>query len=180
MNVYIEIFAKPAVGAIVEKVECGNCYIIIQERNKESGGIEDGMIELPAGKIREYENIFAALRCEIWEETGLNVTYINGEDDTLLDETSGYETISFHLFCVTQNLSGGYSIVLQTFLCQAEGGLLLETNETTNIRWEQIEVVKTMLAENPQRFYPMHINALKKYLSIHLTNSYNLMKWKVF
>ncbi len=59
-----ETFAKPAVGAIIEKSEKGERYILIQERQKENGGIENGMLELPAGKIREFENIFDALRRE--------------------------------------------------------------------------------------------------------------------
>lgn len=161
----VEIFAKPAVGAIIEKAEHGKRYILIQERNKENGGIENGMAEIPAGKIREYENIFDALRREVWEETGLRLTYIQGEENTASSKTNGYETISFSPFCITQNLSGGYSIILQTFLCQAVGDLQVETNETTHVRWELAETVETMLFENPQQFYPMHINALKKYFS---------------
>jgi 8-oxo-dGTP pyrophosphatase MutT (NUDIX family) len=70
----IEIFAKPAVGAIIEKVINNKRYILIQDRNKSNDGIETGMIEIPAGKIREYENIFDSLRREVREETGLNIT----------------------------------------------------------------------------------------------------------
>ncbi len=39
------------------------------------------MIEIPAGEIREFENIYDCLRREIHEETGLEVTYIEGEDE---------------------------------------------------------------------------------------------------
>lgn len=94
----MEIFAKPAVGAIIEKIEQGKRYILIQTRNKESGGIENGMTEIPAGKIREYENIFDALRREIWEES---------------------------------------------------------------------TKIKELLTINPLHFYPMHINALRKYCAKH-------------
>lgn len=125
------------------------------------------MLEIPAGKIREYESIFDTLRREVWEETGLTVTQIKGEENLIVSENSGYETISFVPFCSTQNLSGGYSIMLQTFICQAEGELLDETNETVNIRWETIEAVESMLKINPEQFYPMHINALRKYFYLH-------------
>ena len=64
----IEVFAKPAVGAIVEKDINGVRHILIQKRQKNNS--EDGMIEIPAGKIREYENVFETLRREVWEETG--------------------------------------------------------------------------------------------------------------
>ncbi|MGC6176088.1 NUDIX hydrolase [Lacrimispora sp. 38-1] len=159
----IEIFAKPAVGAIIYKVEQGQPYILIQTRNKENGGSENGMIEIPAGKVREYENMFTALRREVWEETGLNIIKIYGEENTVSSEINGYSTISMSPFCVTQNLSGGYSIILHTFICQAEGNLLTNTNETSDVHWEQVETVKEVLYKDPESFYPMHINALKKY-----------------
>lgn len=158
-----EVFAIPAVGAIIQKVEQGQRYILIQTRNKENGGSENGMTEIPAGKVREYENLFTALRREVWEETGLDIIKIYGEENTVSSEMNGYSTISMSPFCVTQNLSGGYSIILHTFICQAVGDLLTKTNETTDIRWEQVEIVEAMLCKDPKRFYPMHINALKKY-----------------
>ena len=159
-----EVFAKPAVGAIIEKTENGCEYLLIQERQKENGGIENGLLEIPAGKIREYENIFTALRREVWEETGLKVTEIAGEKDAISNEINGYKMVSFLPFCSTQNLSGGYSIVLQTFVCHAEGTLLTRSNETTNIRWVTRAECLQML-DKMDGFYPMHINALKKYLS---------------
>ena len=163
----MEVFLKPAVGAIIEKAEQGKRYLLIQERNKENGGIEHGMTEIPAGKIREYENIFDALRREVLEETGLRLTYIYGEECVVSSKINGYEHISFSPFCVTQNLGGGYSIILHTFLCRAAGDLQIKTNETVNVRWELAETVEAMLFENPQQFYPIHINALRKYFSEH-------------
>ena len=163
----VEVFAKPAVGAIIEKTERGCDYILIQERQKENGGIENGLLEIPAGKIREYENIFTALRREVWEETGLKVTEITGEKDAITNEINGYKVMSFSPFCSTQNFSGGYSIVLQTFLCHAEGTLLARSNETTNIRWVTRAECLQMLSYKIDGFYPMHINALKKYLAMN-------------
>ena len=50
-----ERFAIPAIGAIVERTINGKKHIIIQERWKENGDETNGLYELPAGKIREYE-----------------------------------------------------------------------------------------------------------------------------
>jgi 8-oxo-dGTP pyrophosphatase MutT (NUDIX family) len=163
-----EIFAKPAVGAIIEKVSNHKRYILIQDRNKNKDDIETGMIEIPAGKIREYENIFDALRREVWEETGLKITEIVGEEEKVVSHDSGYKTISYLPFCSTQNLSGGYSLILQTFICHVEGELLNQTNETINIRWELVANVEAMLERSPEKFYPMHINALSKYIANNL------------
>ena len=159
-----EIFAKPCVGAIIEKTENGEKYILIQTRQKEDGNETNGMIEIPAGKIREYEDIFSTLRREVWEETGLRITKIQGESDIVSTQVGDVTTISFEPYCVTQNLSGAYSIILNTFLCEAEGDLLEYTNETQDIRWEKVSEIKRLIEESPEKIFFMHINALKKYL----------------
>lgn len=162
----MEKFAKPAVGAIIVKEVNKEKYILIQKRQKENGGSENGMIEIPAGKIREYENIFEALKREVWEETGLTITKINGEEKAIESYVNNNKVISFEPYCVTQNLSGAYSLILNTFLCEAEGSLVQSTNETQNIRWEKAEKVKEMVNENPDDFFLMHVNALRKYFEL--------------
>lgn len=165
-----EVFAKPGVGAIIEqKIDNQDC-ILIQVRQKENGGTENGLVEIPAGKIREYENIFDALRREVWEETGLRVTEIQGEKDAVFTTVNGFQVMNFTPYCSTQNLSGGYSLIVQTFLCRAEGTLLEKTNETTNIRWIPRDKCREMLSDHMESFFPMHVNTLKKYLGIEQTS----------
>lgn len=161
-----EVFAKPCVGAIIEKVIGNERYILIQTRQKEGGNETNGMLEIPAGKIREYEDVFSALRREVWEETGLKLTKIYGEDTSVSTQTGDVTTISFNPYCVTQNLSGAYSMILNTFLCEAEGNLIESTNETENVHWEKVSEIERLLRENPEKIFFMHINALKKYLKV--------------
>lgn len=158
-----ETFAIPCVGAIIEKVIGGEKYILIQTRQKEDGNETNGLIEIPAGKIREYENIFLALRREVWEETGLQVTKIYGEDSSVSAQIGNVSTLSFSPFCITQNLSGAYSIILNTFLCEAEGDLMKSTNETENVHWIRAEELRQMLNESPEKIFFMHVNSLRKY-----------------
>jgi len=113
----------------------------------------DGLLEIPAGKIREYENIFDALRIEVWEETGLHLTVIWGEEDSKFLDVNGNKTIIFSPYCVTQNLSGAYSIILSTFLCEAEGEILERTNETANIRWMKRDALKEIVDNSPQSIF---------------------------
>ena len=162
----MEKFAVPCVAAIIEKIVNNEKYILIQTRQKEDGAETNGMLELPAGKIREYENIFEALRREVKEETGLSITKILGEDNQISNFIKGNEVISYTPYCITQNLSGAYSIILNTFLCEAEGELLTETNESQNIHWIKIEEFKKILKNNPEKIFLLHINALQKYLGI--------------
>ena len=161
-----EQFAKPCVGAIIEKTIQNETYILIQTRQKEDGGKTNGMLEIPAGKIREYEDVFSALRREVREETGLNITKIDGEERAVSVETDGITTVSFTPYCITQNLSGAYSILLNTFLCEAEGELLPNTNETEDIHWMSVNEVRRLVMEAPEKLFFMHINALKQYLGL--------------
>lgn len=159
----MEKFVVPCVAAIIEKIVNNEKYILIQTRQKEDGAETNGMLEIPAGKIREYENIFEALKREVKEETGLTITKILGEDRQVSNLIDGNEVISYTPYCVTQNLSGVYSIILNTFLCEAEGELLSETNESQNFHWMKIEDLKKILKNNPEKIFLLHINALQKY-----------------
>ena len=162
----MEKFTVPCVAAIIEKITNNEKYILIQTRQKEDGAETNGMLELSAGKIREYENIFEALRKEVKEETGLSITKILGEDNQISNFIKGNEVISYTPYCITQNLSGAYSIILNTFLCEAKGELLTETNESQNIHWIKIEEFKKILKNNPEKTFLLHVNALQKYLGI--------------
>lgn len=161
-----ETFAIPAVGAIIVKCIDGEEYILVQNRKKNNGDGCDGQLEIPAGKVREYENIFDALRREVCEETGLRLTKIKGEVESTRLDVVGNETILFSPYCVTQNLSGAYSIILSTFLCEAEGELLERTDETENIHWMKCEELKEIVEQKPESIFLMHVQALKKYLRI--------------
>lgn len=100
----------------------------------------------------------------MWEETGLHITTIQGEDISWFLDVVGNKTIMFSPYCVTQNLSGAYSIILSTFLCEAEGELLQKTNETENIRWMRRDDLKEIVDNSPESIFLMHVHALRKYL----------------
>ena len=164
----IELFAKPGVGGIIEKSENGMNYILIQERFKDNAPLEKGLIEIPAGKIREYENIYDCLRREIKEETGLNVVEIDGESKATVVESNGYKVLNYVPFSSSQCISGNYPIMIQTFICKVEGEMFRESNETRNIRWITIDKLREMIEETESKFYPMHVVALKRYLEMKL------------
>lgn len=160
----VEVFAKPAVSAIIEKVECGERYVLLQRRQKDGGAETNGLFEVAGGKVREYENIYDALRREVWEETGLKVTEICGEAECQHVNIGGTEVISINPFCIVQNLSGIYSLIMQTFICHADGKLARSTNETVDIHWESIAELKKILIYKPQEIFPMDILPLRKYV----------------
>ena len=161
-----EIFAKPAVSAIIEKNINGEKYILVQRRQKEDDNQSNGLLEVVGGKVREYENIFDALRREVFEETGLNVIKIYGEGDCVSEQVGCVNTINFSPFCVTQNLSGIYSLIMMTFICCAEGEPAIKTNESTDIRWAKIDEIEKMIEDFPETIFPMDILPLKKYIRL--------------
>lgn len=92
---YLERFSIPGVAGIIEKEMDGNDYILIQRRCKADSSDIYGQIEIPAGKIREFENIFTCLRREIKEETGLEVLEIIGERESKVIEKESYKVINY-------------------------------------------------------------------------------------
>jgi 8-oxo-dGTP pyrophosphatase MutT (NUDIX family) len=164
----MEQFMKPGVGGIVERIIEGTIYILLQERYKDDAPLEEGLIEIPAGKIREFENIYDCLRREINEETGLDVIEIEGEADSIVLESNGYKVLSYEPFASSQNIEGVYPIMVQVFICRVKGNLVSSTNETRFLRWISIEELKDLLENQWNRFYPMHVNTLKKYIKLKM------------
>ncbi len=159
----MERFCIPGVGGILESNIDGKDYILLQERHKKEARNEAGLIEIPAGKIREFENIFDCLRREIKEETGLDIIEIKGEKESEFVEAEDYRVINYEPFSSSQNIIRGYPIMVQVFICKVCGELLTESNESKNMRWTTLEELEE-LVHNPQLLYPMHIATLKKYL----------------
>lgn len=160
----MEVLSKPAVSAIIEKVIDGVEYILVQNRCKEDFKKEEGLIEIPAGKIRAFECIYDTLRREVKEETGLDVIKIYGEEESKKITLNGYEVISYEPFSSSQNIYGEYPIMVQSFICKTKGQLLSETNESKNINWVPLTKLKELIQSNSHMFYPMHIETLNKYL----------------
>ncbi len=162
----MESFAIPGAGGIIEKNIDGVDYILVQDRCKDGAQKESGLIEIPAGKVREYENIFDCLRREVKEETGLDIIEIEGEAGSQIYESGGYKVLNYIPFNCSQNTRGYYPIMVQVFICRVSGELLKSTDETKNIRWMPLGELAFLLKSNEGRFYPMHVCTLKKYLGM--------------
>ncbi|MDR3598101.1 NUDIX domain-containing protein [Clostridium sp.] len=163
----MELFTKPAASAIIEKTIDEKKYILIQERFKEGAPNENGLLEIPGGKIREFENIFDCLRREVREETGLEIIKIEGEDEASITENKNYKVLNYTPFACSQNTYGYYPIMTHIFICHAKGELLNHTDEAKNMRWISVEELSRLLQENENKVYPMEVAALKRYLEIN-------------
>ena len=162
-----EKFQIPGVAAIVQRQGDAGIELLLQARDKADLDADTGLLEIPAGKIRQFENLFNTLRREVLEETGLRVTEIIGEAEAHKVSLNNYQVLSCEPFCVSQNISGHYPIMTMTFLCWGEGELLSCSSESSNIHWMPLATLALLLEQQPERLYPMHIYALTKYLNLH-------------
>ena len=163
----IEQFAIPGVGGLIIKEIDNIEYILLQTRCKADAPNEDGLLEIPAGKIRAFESIFDTLKREIKEETGLDVVDILGENLSTIYEGNSYKVINFTPFSCSQNLIGNYPVMVFVFICKVKGKLLQFSDESKNYKWTPVSEIKTILNEKPEVFYPMHVDTLKKYINIY-------------
>ena len=165
----MEELSIPGTGGIVVKEVNSSLHILLQERRKPDAPLEmaqAGVLEIPAGKIRAFENIFDALRREIFEETGLSITEIEGEEDASTYEADGYKVINFAPFACAQNTAGTYPVMVLVFVCHATGELLRTSSEARNFRWVDAATLSDMLRCEPESFYPMHVHTLRKFVRI--------------
>lgn len=160
----MERFAVPGAGAIIRRNQDGCEQILLQERCKKDAPSEDGLLEIPAGKIREFESLYDTIRREVKEETGLDVIKIMGEDEALVHAANGYKVLNFKPFSCSQNLEGAYPIMVFVFVCTAEGTLLRLSDEARNFEWISREELSKILTDTPERIYPMHVDTLRAYL----------------
>jgi len=86
-HAYADVFARferirsgldvnlPIVSAIIEREHGGEKEILVQTRWKpERDPLYSGTLEIPAGGMHVYENVYDAVKREVLEETGLRVT----------------------------------------------------------------------------------------------------------
>ncbi|MDF2653259.1 MAG: phosphohydrolase [Paenibacillus sp.] len=137
--------------AIIERTLNGVIEIVVQTRNKPGG---PQRIELPGGRIEQYESLVKALIREVKEETGLDVVEIEGEDTRI--DTIGIDP-SFEVECLQpfgayQTIKGPFDSVGVYFRCKAKGELLISGDETKNPRWITVDELRRLMNDDPLQF----------------------------
>lgn len=137
--------------AIDERQNGGETEIVIQTRNKPN---EAAQFELPGGQVEKFESLTAALRREVKEETGLDVTTVEGEE-TRID--TGDINPNFVVECVRpfaayQTVKGSFDSVGYYFRCQAEGELLAHGDGAKGARWISLAELARLIQNDPLQF----------------------------
>ncbi|MCR8656709.1 NUDIX hydrolase [Paenibacillus endoradicis] len=148
--------------AIVEREGNDITEIIIQTRNKKN----EESLELPGGRLELYESILDGLRREVYEETGLTVIEVEGSQKRI--DTCGinpnFEVECLEPYCVYQTIKGPVDSIGMYFICKVEGNHFEVGDETTNIRWETVDEVYSLMIEDPRQFSDVDRAGLKYYL----------------
>jgi ADP-ribose pyrophosphatase len=157
----------PFVGAIIERKSKNGTQVLLQTRINKADKSYNGSLEIPGGKMRAYEDVFATIRREVKEETGLDITSIKGEKERI-DCLSREDTSSLiEPFCVTQMQNGPFIGLI--FLCTAEGEPALFTEESKEIRWVDLKNLRKLVTDSPEKFYTPFLASLEKYLQSNIS-----------
>lgn len=160
----MEKFSIPGVGGIIERRINDIDHILVQCRCKDDTLSEYGLIEIPAGKIREFENIYDCLRREVFEETGLTIEKIKDEEKSEIFENGDYKVLNYIPFSCSQNIDGKYPIMVQVFICSAKGEVVEESNESKGLEWITLSTLSNLLENDKSKLYPMHVQTLEYYI----------------
>ena len=126
--------------AIIERLVDGKPEVIVQWRNKQG----EGCYEFPGGRINEFESFYDALRREVKEETGLDVTQITGRKDYMVNK-EGWEIECFKPFTVYQTLKGDVDSMGAHFKCRVTGEPLSEGDDTKYIKWIGLDELRNLV-----------------------------------
>ncbi len=138
------------VRAIIEQEIDGVTMIVIQVRNKLYEGGK--WLELPGGRVEEFESFANALKREVMEETGLVISRIEGMDSRLETGSPDANVECLLPFAVYQTLKGPVDSMGVYFLCRATGELLVTGDETENIQWAPVQQVEQWMKTDPDKF----------------------------
>jgi 8-oxo-dGTP pyrophosphatase MutT (NUDIX family) len=159
------------VSAIIERERNGQLEVLLQTRWKpQRDPTFSGLLEIPAGWIKSRENVYDALKREVHEETGLDVTSIFPAPKAgAFSSRTMNKAFSFVPYCCEQQLIGGLPWVGFVFLCKVKSGVPRpQRGEVKDIQWIKINVLDKMLRYKPGSFFPLHLQSLQFYVGLQL------------
>ncbi len=152
------------VSALLEK----EGKLLLQTRNKpQVSPAYTGMLEIPAGGVDLFENVYDSLRREVKEETNLDVIKFKEKwGEVKYENVKGEKSSVFSpLFCqqMLETKAGLHWIGL-VFLCEVAGKVKLEEKEAINPQWVTKDELGVMLKAQPEKFFPLQYGVLCEYV----------------
>lgn len=163
-----EQHAFPVVSALLEGERDGVAQLFLQTRWKPTTSpTYSGLLEIPAGGLRAYESVYDAIAREVSEECGLAiVSFQENWRGPVATPSPNDESFAFRPFMCQQVLktNKGLPWVGFVFLCRVTGTPKINPDETKDPRWISIRELKTMLTEQPKKFFPLQLPVLLAYV----------------
>lgn len=158
-------FPVPIVSAIIERRRGKVTEVLVQVRWKpEKDPVYTGTFEIPAGGIGLYENVYDALKREVFEETGLRVIGFKPNVRTKTYSHKGDDVFAFVPFCCQQQLSGMARVGF-VFVCTVEAADPVPApDEVKEIMWMGTSELRRLIDESPERFFTFQLPVLEFYL----------------
>jgi 8-oxo-dGTP pyrophosphatase MutT (NUDIX family) len=148
--------------AIIEREGASGPEIVVQVRDKPHEGGRP--VELPGGRVEEYESLVDALRREVQEETGLTVTSVEGLETRIIAEGRDTRVECLRPFAVYQTISGPVDSMGVYFCCRGEGTLLARGEDAEGARWVPVQEVAQWMEAEWERFSWVDRAGLRFYL----------------
>ena len=158
-------WAVPVISAIIEREKNGAPQILVRTRIDKYDQLYDGTIEIPAGKIDRFENVYETIVREVKEETGLDVVEINPARETSSFTTSrGDEAIGFRPYYCQQLTKGSVSWIGFVFVCKAKGEPKAAEGETKDLRWISLVDLRKLIDTSSDDVFTLQLPVLDYYL----------------
>lgn len=148
--------------AIIERETTVGREILLQIRDREG---EARALELPGGRLEEFEPILDGLAREVREETGLQVTEIIGDTHRTVTRGARARVECLQPFFVYQTVTGPVDSTGFFFRCRADGELTEQGDGAFGHRWLPVAEVDRRFREAPEQFDWLTQGALAFYLN---------------
>ena len=149
--------------AIIERDAPFGREILIQTRDKPFEG--GRWLELPGGRVEEYELLYDALKREIKEETGLTLHSVDGEQSRLVAGVRDTQVECLKPFAVYQTIQGPVDSLGFYFRCRAEGELKAVGGDALGARWIAIKELRYLVSQQPALFSWVDLAGIQYYLA---------------
>jgi 8-oxo-dGTP pyrophosphatase MutT (NUDIX family) len=163
----MEKFSIPIISAIIERTKNNETEILVQTRWKPKEDPKySGCLEISAGKIREFENVYDALNREVFEETGLRILKTFPDVKTKIHSLDNDGSFAFQPFCCQQQIKGGQPWIGFVFICQVEDKEPHKRGDgTKDIRWIKKSELKQIFEKTPEKIFTLQLGVLDYYFN---------------
>lgn len=134
---------------------------ILLQRRDAGGEPVRGLLEIPGGRWRSGESPIACAEREVREETGIELSSIEGVSLDGIDEHRAIATI--RPLVVVAGVHGGFPAIHTVLIGSGAGTIVPEEGASTDVRWWAMTDVRQELETNRAGFIPSSYAALMAY-----------------